>query len=48
VAFGAFQLVDVQGSSRFNGKFLGPAVVTEGQGGGIPGPLEVRVIKLIK
>jgi hypothetical protein len=47
-AFGAFRLVEETSNSQ-TFQFLGRVTVTNGQGGaGIPGPNDVRVVKLIK
>jgi hypothetical protein len=44
--FGAFQIVDNQGSSRISGYLVDGVEATGGQGGGHAGPGEARVIKL--
>ncbi|MEY2472274.1 MAG: hypothetical protein QOK28_1603 [Actinomycetota bacterium] len=44
--FGAFQIVDIQGSSRISGILVDNVIATGGAGGGHPGNGEARVIKL--
>ena len=44
--FGAFQIVDIQGSSRISGVLVDNVIATGGAGGGHVGNGEARVIKL--